>query len=457
MQSLSKLMTIMLLCLSWLTAQAADHSGTLPVIFINAFDSITSKTDYVNATYYIDPMGCEGFEPVGTEDNPLPLFIRGHGNWTWTGNFEKKAYRIKLVNNKPLLGMAKNKHFVLLAHADGGKESFFRNTAVFELARQLNLEFTPHQQPVELVLNGEYMGLYFLTENIRVDKGRVEITEQEDGESNPELIKGGWLVEIDNGVASNQIRGNVRNTELPYFLVTYHSPEQLSSEQRTYLLQQVNQMLSAVYTTDLSSTDWENIIDMDQLARFYLVNEMVDNVEAFYGSCYIHKDLEENRWRFGPVWDAGHAFNVWHPKDCFIYQATGNWGPCIMNKIAHFPRFKEYLSQLWYETHEQLYDSLVLYLYHFTEQIAQAAVCDHKRWPQYGTSNAWQSLGHCLELLNRKYAFLTYRMDPEFVKGIHSPTLSRCNNGFYDLQGRSMAVPSYKGIYIRNGKKYINH
>lgn len=58
---------------------------------------------------------------------------------------------------------------------------------------------------MEVVLNGEYIGLYFLTETIRIDKDRVDIYEQNDGETDPDLIKGGWLVEVDNYIDDCQI------------------------------------------------------------------------------------------------------------------------------------------------------------------------------------------------------------------------------------------------------------
>jgi hypothetical protein len=133
----------------------------------------------------------------------LAMEIRGRGNYTWTG-FDKKPYRIKLGEKKKLLGMNKSRHFTLLAHADDNL-AFLRNTVGFELSRRLGLKYTPAQQPVEVVLNGDYIGLYFLTENIRIANDRVDITEQADMTTHPDSITGGWLIEIDNYTEDNQV------------------------------------------------------------------------------------------------------------------------------------------------------------------------------------------------------------------------------------------------------------
>ena len=83
---------------------AATYSGTLPVLFINTENGqqITSKEDYLPATAYLDNLGLEGYESVGTIDAPLALQIRGRGNWTWVG-FDKKPYRLKFGSKQALL------------------------------------------------------------------------------------------------------------------------------------------------------------------------------------------------------------------------------------------------------------------------------------------------------------------------------------------------------------------
>lgn len=153
-----------------IAATAVGPSGSLPVMYINTenHEEIKSKEDYLAATYYIE--GVDGF---GTAETPLALQIRGRGNYTWTG-YDKKPYRLKLDKKAELFGMNNSKHWALLAHADDN-QGFMRNITGFQLARLIGFDYTPAEQPCEVVLNGEYIGLYFLTETVRVDKKRVNV------------------------------------------------------------------------------------------------------------------------------------------------------------------------------------------------------------------------------------------------------------------------------------------
>ena len=106
------LFAIALICA--LVSFAIEPSGTLPVIYINTDGGveITSKEEYVIGTYYLDPMENADIKAIGTADAPLPLQIKGRGNYTWNA-FDKKPYRLKLDSKAELLGMKKSKHFVL--------------------------------------------------------------------------------------------------------------------------------------------------------------------------------------------------------------------------------------------------------------------------------------------------------------------------------------------------------
>ena len=128
-------------------------SGTLPIMFINSEAPITTKEYYVNATCYIDALGEEGYESLGTAESPLPLEIKGHGNHTWR-SFDKKPYRLKFQDKVKPLGMKKNRHFTLLPHVDDDMV-YLRNTVGFELSRLIGMAYTPAQEPVEVILNGD--------------------------------------------------------------------------------------------------------------------------------------------------------------------------------------------------------------------------------------------------------------------------------------------------------------
>lgn len=379
-----------------MASNAVTPSGSLPVMYINTENEapILSKEDYIKGSYYLDAMGIEGLKDFGSVTDQLPLQIRGRGNYTWV-DFEKKPYRLKLDSKAALLGMKKSKHFALLAHADDDL-GFMRNATGIELSRRLGLNWTPAAEPVEVVLNGDYIGLYFLTETIRVDEDRVDIVEQADNETDPDKITGGWLVEIDNYDSDPHVEiyedGRART------VFTYKSPEVLSKEQETYLINQMEALDKAIYTSDKSSSEWEKLIDIDQLARYYIVQEILDDCESFHGSCYLYKDLgEDQKWNFGPVWDFGNSFHR-GGKSKFIYQDPIFYQTWI-GEIAKYPAFQEKVKEVWKEFAATESKGFYKWVTDEMDRMKEAAQTDAQRWPNYGNSDMEGRKRRFVELL----------------------------------------------------------
>ena len=348
---------------------AVSPSGTLPVLYIQTENNqkIESKEVYVNATYYLDNKGLSGYESIGSATAPLTMEIKGRGNYSWTG-FDKKPYRIKLADKQALLGMKKSKHFTLLAHADdsNSRKGFMRNAVGFELSKMIGLAWTPEAKPLELVLNGDYIGLYFLTENIRVDKDRVNIVEQEDEETDATKITGGWLVEIDNYDTDPHIT-ITEGGDVYTMWMTYKTPEVLSPQQEAYLTQQITMLDKMIYGDKNSDELWQ-YLDMDALAKFYIVQELMDNYESFHGSCYLYKEIGANeKWHFGPVWDFGSSFN--RDKSQYMYQGDvwhNHWIP----EICKFPAFMARVKEIWKEFYANEFNKIYSFIDAHEAQIA---------------------------------------------------------------------------------------
>ena len=422
-------------------------SGTLPVLFLNTEQDITSKDTYVAGTYYIDALGLDGYESLGTADSPLPLQVKGRGNYTWTA-FRKKPYRLKFDQKASPLGMKSSRHFTLLAHPDDDL-AFLRNTVGFELSRMLGLAYTPEQRPVEVVLNGDYIGLYMLTDKIRVAHDRVDITEQLDGETDQYNITGGWLLEIDNYEEEGQIRITEGNGSALRF--TCHSPEVLSDEQRDYMTAFLQAADDAIYSADKSSTRWEQYIDADTLARFYIVQEMMDNAESFHGSCYIHKDRgSDKKLEFGPVWDFGNSFRRGYDKFIYVDPPFGqNW----IGEIARYPRFQQAVKSAWQDFLATEYQKLDGVIDDFVAQIAGAVLSDDRRWPEYAQRDLEAKKNKFKERLSQKMDFLFQEW------GSHTGVMTIAQTAvprdvWYTLDGRRLnGKPQSRGIYLCQGKK----
>ena len=251
---MKKFLLLSIALISGFILKAIEPSGTLPVIYITTQNNaeITSTETYINAAFYIDAKS-SGYASLGSASSQSAMKIRGRGQASWT-NYDKKPYRFKLTLGVQLLGMSKSKNYALMAYADD-PHAFLRATTGYKVSQLMNLVYTPDRRAVELVLNGDYKGLYFLTETVRVDKDRVPIVKQDDNTTDASLVSGGWLLEIDNVDDAEQVTITDGSGNTARF--SYKDPEELSTQQSNYLMEQLNGMDDAIYATDKTSTKWQ--------------------------------------------------------------------------------------------------------------------------------------------------------------------------------------------------------
>ncbi|MBR6489477.1 MAG: CotH kinase family protein, partial [Muribaculaceae bacterium] len=335
-------------------------------------------------------------------------------NSSWT--HPKKPYRLKLDKKAALLGMNKSKHWVLLAQYNDWM-AHGRNYLLFKMSQKMGMPFTCGCIPCEVVLNGDYIGMYFITEQIRVDQNRVNITEQADGETDPEKITGGWLLEIDNYQEVNQIRFPDPKKNNKNIKITYHSPEDLSEEQLNYLTNLMHSVNDAVNTDDKTTTEWEKYIDMDALARFYVLEEVTDNLEAFSGSSWFYKDRgDSTKLIWGPHWDSGSCLGNRNLNNCnFLYldeavYAVNHW----IGEICKFPRFQVAIRSWWRKYRDEVFPTMQAEVDAYGELTEAALAADFLRWGDKSATQLAYYRRRFIRLLTNKYNFLaSHWNDPE--------------------------------------------
>ena len=393
-------------------------TGTLPVLYINVYTDATHSTlqpeiidknlahknYFSDAEYWLDVNGCQwlmdlGAASVGSEDAPLPLEIKVRGNFTRKG-YSKKPFKLKLGSKQNLLNMnangAKSKHWAILAHADDSY-GYMRNFVGFRLGEMIGLPWTPRQQPIEVVINGDYRGIYFLTESIRVGDGRVPITELDDNVSDPALVSGGYLVELDNYYddCTFALKDASNSNQYEHYgdlMVTADTPEIYSDLQLRFVKEQFTKMNDLVNSSDDSEL-W-SYMDLDDAARYYVVEEILSHYEAYHGSTYLFRNHGENqKWHFSPLWDCGHAFDG--PTDQFFpawnkpnttYGNTwigNNSGKGLRSKTKFMDKVKATFQ--WFINKEvdgstSPYERLQTEIDEYVAHVKEAALQDAKRW-----------------------------------------------------------------------------
>ena len=355
---------------------AASPTKTLPIVYVNTDNgqAVSDKETQVPASIYIDSIVPE-YHSLGSAEAPIRGTIKGRGNYTWK-DFDKKPYKIKFDEKQKVLGMPNNRHWCLQACADDFL-GFLKMPAGFKISKAIDLRWTPRVRPVELVLNGKYMGLYFLTEHVRIASNRVHIHEQEDNETHADSITGGWLVEIDNYRSENNIEFDEGNGQ--HVMVSLREPEILSGPQRSYLETQLYALNDALYAS--SSTDLESMLDIDEAARYYLVQEIMEDCESYHGSCFLYKDRDsmgvEDKWKFGPVWDFGNAYN--RHAERFIYDGP-TWPQYWIGQLASWPVFQQAVKEQWWIYYHTQKDSVRSSIRTFADKIERAAKRDADVW-----------------------------------------------------------------------------
>ena len=356
--------------------QAATPTGTLPIVYVNTVNGqpVTDRETQVQATVYIDSIVPE-YPSLGSQQSPIAATIKGRGNWTWTA-FDKKPYKIKFNVKQKVLGMPNNRHWCLMANADDPL-GFLKMHAGFAVSEAIGLRWTPRERPVELVLNGQYMGLYFLTEHVRIASNRVKIHEQADNESQADSISGGWLVEIDNYRTENNIEFNEGNGQ--HVMVSLREPEVLSTAQRSYLEAQLQAINTTLY--DSSSSALEQLVDIDEAARYYLVQEIMEDCESYHGSCFLYKDRDSlgvaDKWKFGPVWDFGNAYN--RRQETWIY-VNPTFQQYWIGQLATWPVFQQAVQEQWWLFYHNQKDSVRAAIRTYADRIELAAKRDAEVW-----------------------------------------------------------------------------
>ena len=152
-------------------------SANLPIVYVQTENNvkILDKDNWINATFTITNK--DEWNMDETE-----ITIKGRGNSTWSQ--PKRPYAIKFSKKQSVCGMPKGKRWVLIANYLDN--SFMKNYMAFYMARKIGMDYTVRGEFVNLVLNGNYVGLYWLGEAIKVDKNRVNIDEENE-----------YLIEMD--------------------------------------------------------------------------------------------------------------------------------------------------------------------------------------------------------------------------------------------------------------------
>lgn len=309
------------------------YSEHIPAVFI---DTESGTAEQIHADKNVKEAGdVSVLGADGAAAFRMPLsYIKSRGNTSFT-SFEKKSYQIKFAESVPFLGMDAAKKWIFISNASDA--TLLRNALTRKLAGRLGLAQSEEGVFVDLYLNGEYVGNYYVTEKVEVKENRLPITDLEEATeiandnsdlssfetawtdttkakqipNEPEDITGGYLIERD---FAQRFLSEVEINE-SYFITDakesfiVRSPEYATENQIAYINDYIQSVENAILAPDgidgSSGKSYRDFIDMQSFVRKYLLEEVAANYDGGVASSYFYKDKDtvSEKLFAGPIWD----------------------------------------------------------------------------------------------------------------------------------------------------------
>ena len=314
---------------------------------------------------------------------------------------DKKPYGLTTLqddnvsnNNVSLFGMPAENDWILnpLAYDQTG----MRDVLAYELSNQIG-QYASRSQYCEVVLNGNYRGLYVFMEKIKVDKNRVNIEKMDETCNQPPEVTGGYIVQAnrsDNDPLAWSMQTYLFSWWGPVyteFLHHYPKHENITNTQNDYIHGVFLDLESVAhsYNTDIT-IGIPSVIDIPSFVDFMIMSEFTSNVDVYHLSTFFHKD-RCGKLRAGPIWDYNLAFgydafgnrsgyNVWQ------FDNQDNTGPRFWKDLFDTDEFRCYFAKRWFELTEEGmpldYDRICNRIDEIDAVIAEAIGRDNQRWNQ---------------------------------------------------------------------------
>lgn len=311
------------------------------------------------------------------ESEILELTIRGRGNTSWW-NMPKKGYKIEFVKKQSMLGMPKDKDWALIAnYAD---RTLMRNYIAYQLSAALGAYYAPRCEFAELYLNGEYLGVYLLTETIKISENRVNIPKNENS----------YIVEFDKKYKADEqvIFSDVlldNGTGKP---LRVHDPKNATDATLETVQKHIESFEEFLKTIESGmDNNVEEWIDVDEAAKHYWVQEFSKNTDASFQTSVYFSWIKGEKIMMGPVWDFDLGFgNIsyegyrvpegWHIRNY--------WNSYLFDDKV----FSSQVKEKWFSEH-QLFEAVLDSIDKTSVRLKKAAENNFKRWDILGLVKSW--------------------------------------------------------------------
>jgi hypothetical protein len=384
-------------------------SSNLPIIIINTSGQNIQDDPKITADMGIIYNGSSVrnniTDPFNHYNGKIGIEVRGQSSQM----FPMKSYSIELRDNsgnsldKSLFGLPKESDWVL--YAPYTDKTLMRNFIAYTMSLEMG-RWAAHCRFVEMVINGDYKGIYIFMEKIKRGSGRVNISKIATTDISGDAVTGGYIFSLDKqatGWFSSYSAPNATNpNKKPQFDYVYPKLENLVQEQKNYIKSYVDS-----FENSLAGSDFQDKIkgvrkfaDIASFIDFFIVNEVSRNIDAYRLSSFFYKDRNSKNSKIfaGPVWDYDLAFrnanycngsdiSGWAYEFNSVCPSDGaGLVPFWWNKLKTDTLFKSDLRCRWKQLRQT--NLSIFHLNYLIDSIvnltAEARVRHFQRWPVLG-------------------------------------------------------------------------
>jgi len=291
--------------------------------------------------------------------SPSEAQVKVRGNWTTT--YAKKPLKIKFTEKQNMLGLnngAEQKNWLLLAEYKDA--SMLRNKAALYASREIMKDdglYAADSDLVSVEINGEYYGIYLLTEMQQISSARVNIAEPDSVYTGADT---GYFLEYDgyfyNEDELHQFPLDFADNSplIPYdgenenegsyvrpLAMSKNDPKEKvgitikskinSQEQHDFIANFVNNTYRIMYEAAYNDKAFvfdkdfrniteskditpqqavENVVDIDSLVDIYIISELTCDADIYWSSFYMDADFSadgKKKLTFEAPWDFDSA------------------------------------------------------------------------------------------------------------------------------------------------------
>ncbi|OZC02256.1 CotH kinase family protein [Rubricoccus marinus] len=414
-------------------AQVDFTSSNLPIVLIETDEEIPDEPKVPGRMRVIDNGSGQrnhvGDSPTGY-DGFIGIEVRGASSQS----FPKKQYGIETRDasgdnrNVSILGMPDENDWVL--HAPYSDKTLMRNALAYHMARATG-RYASRTRWCEVVLNGEYVGVYVMMEKVKRDDGRIDVNNLKPDETSGDDLTGGYVIQLDRPDEDgwySAYPAPYPTSFRPYFQYREPAADEIVAEQAAYIQAFMEDFESRMASGDPADPQagYPSVIDVGSFVDFMLVNEAARNVDAYRLSTYFHKDKDSNDplLHAGPVWDFNIAFgNAYYydgadPEGYHYNTRTFNNTqpiPFWWRELANTEAFRSDMTARWESLRAGPFqtDALLAFIDSTAAVLDEAQARNFRRWPVIGR-RVWPN----------DFVGETYQEEVDYLKGWLSQRLA---------------------------------